>query len=262
MEWTIRQVVNELTSNPIENTVDTLKFGDENNKIKKIAICFMPTYEVIKQAIKQGVNLLICHEGVFFQHDGDQVVESGGVGQKKWKLIQSSGIAIYRLHDAIHHEYQPDGIMEGLLHHLDWMDDVEEHKEIATIIQIPKRKLSDVIDYVKHKLNLSTVRYVGDLSMNCSRIAMLVGYRGGGLTAIPAFEVDQVDLVIYGEGPEWETPEYIRDANNQGNRIGAIILGHLESEESGMRYLAKRIEKRFPTIPVEFIATEQCIKWK
>ena len=35
---------------------------------------------------------------------------------------------------------------------------------------------------------------------------------GGGALAIPYFEAEHLDLIITGEGPEGETPEYVRDA--------------------------------------------------
>lgn len=45
---------------------------------------------------------------------------------------------------------------------------------------------------------------MGDLSMECRRVGILVGYRGTGEMIIPLFHKESLDLVIYGEGPEWE----------------------------------------------------------
>jgi len=46
------------------------------------------------------------------------------------------------------------------------------------------------------------LRVTGDLSASCTRIGILVGYRGGGQNAIPLFEGEGVDVAITGEGPE------------------------------------------------------------
>ena len=92
--------------------------------------------------------------------------------------------------------------------------------------------------------------------MTCKRIGVLVGYRGGGEQVIPLFENEGFDLVIYGEGPEWETPEYVRDAVRQGKKKGLLVLGHAESEMPGMRFLARELQDKFPGIPVHFLPQE------
>lgn len=54
--------------------------------------------------------------------------------------------------------------------------------------------------------------------MECQRIGLLAGYRGGGEVVIPLFQNQNLDLIIAGEGPEWESPEYVRDALQQGKK--------------------------------------------
>jgi putative NIF3 family GTP cyclohydrolase 1 type 2 len=77
---------------------------------------------------------------------------------------------------------------------------------------------------------------------------------------IPLFEKHQLDLVIYGEGPEWETPEYVRDSNIQGKEKALIILGHAESEEPGMNHLATKMTEMFPNTPIHFIKNKPMFK--
>ena len=57
-------------------------------------------------------------------------------------------------------------------------------------------------------------------------------------------------MAITGEGPEWETPEYVRDALAQGKKRALIALGHGESEQPGMKYLAAILRERFPGLAV------------
>ncbi|NCA67293.1 MAG: transcriptional regulator, partial [Clostridia bacterium] len=45
-----------------EQTVDTIKAGDGNRQVKKAAVCFIATPEVIKAAHEWGADLLITHE--------------------------------------------------------------------------------------------------------------------------------------------------------------------------------------------------------
>jgi len=60
-------------------------------------------------------------------------------------------------------------------------------------------------------------------------------------------------VVIAGEGPEWETPQYVKDAVFQGKGRAYVALGHAESEEPGMKYLAEILERAFPGLPVHFV---------
>lgn len=255
MTLTIEDVLDQLIRpvGTLKNTVDTLKFGNLTTEVKGIATAFMPTYDVIKQAISMGASLLIVHEGVFYSHhDHTDFLESNPVYDEKRRLIEESGIAIFRIHDYIH-RYQPDGIMVGLLEALAWHNYVEQHQQTASILSIPAMTVKDISEYIKDKLGIDFVRVVGDLSAECKRIGLLAGYRGSGSLAIPLLENQNLDLVIYGEGPEWETPEYIRDAVYQENQKALIVLGHAESEESGMKWLAKRMKTIFPNLPVWFI---------
>lgn len=256
MTTAIQDVLDNLVE-PVErikNTVDTLKFGNPDTEIKGIATTFMATHHVLQQAIALGTNLLITHEGTFYSHlDRTASLEYDPVYREKRRLIDESGMAIFRFHDYWH-RYRPDGIMAGLVQILGWEPYVDKHHATATTLTIPAMTSREVAEYVKRKLGIPFVRVVGGYSTTCKRVGLLVGYRGGGSTAIPLFERENLDLIISGEGPEWETPEYVRDAVHQGRRKALIVLGHAESEEPGMRYLAEIIKLKFPGFPVHFIS--------
>ena len=59
--------------------------------------------------------------------------------------------------------------------------------------------------------------------------------------------------MICGEGPEWEAPEYVRDAVYQKKNRALIVLGHAESESPGMEYYTELLQNSFPNIPVHYI---------
>jgi putative NIF3 family GTP cyclohydrolase 1 type 2 len=255
MTVTVQNVI-DLLMEPVErlqNTVDTLKWGNPDMEVKGIVTAFMPTYRVIQQAIAMGANLLITHEGLFYSHhDNTDAIENDVVYQEKRRLIEESGIAIFRLHDYIH-RYRPDGITAGLIQALEWQSYVEEHQTAASVLSLPSMSVREIAEYVKSKLDISFVRVVGNVSLPCTRIGLLAGYRGGGTLSIPLFEKEKLDLIIYGEGPEWETPEYVRDAIHQGKQKALIVLGHSESEESGMKNLADWLKSTLPYLPVFYI---------
>ena len=60
---------------------------------------------------------------------------------------------------------------------------------------------------------------------------------------------ERLDLLLAGEGPEWETPEYIGDAAAQGRNPSMLLLGHAASEEPGMACAAKLLRELFRRFP-------------
>lgn len=247
MDWLMEPV------DRLEHTVDTLQFGSPDAPVTGIVTTFLATQEVIEQAIALKANLILTHEGAFYSHhERTGLLEEDPVHQEKLRLIKSSGIALFRLHDYIH-RYQPDEITTGLTQALGWSAYVDEHQPKVTVLTVPEMTVRQAAEHVKAALGIPFVRVTGSLDMTCSRVGLLAGYRGNGATAIPLFEQERLELIVAGEGPEWETPEYVKDAVHQGKQRALILLGHAESEEPGMEALAERMSGAFPSVPVHFI---------
>ncbi|NWL87734.1 MULTISPECIES: Nif3-like dinuclear metal center hexameric protein [unclassified Paenibacillus] len=259
MSISIREVLELLADSgggSTENGVDGLEYGDPDTAVKGIATAFIASQPVIARAKSLGVNLLITHEGLFYSHfpPGEQIAETVVVHEKK-RRIEQSGIAVYRYHDGIHRS-RPDGITSGLVRELGWLDKLEGYRSFAAIIRLPRMTVAEIAAHVKSQLDLRQVQIVGDRTMSCERIGVLVGYRGGGNPAIPLFEQENLDLILYGEGPEWETPEYVKDSLSQNKPRALLILGHAASEAPGMKYLAESLQTKLPDLPVHFISEE------
>lgn len=256
MPKSIQDIVDMLTTPaiPAENTVDRILVGSPEKDVTGIAVTFLATQEVIEKAYGLGLNLIISHEGIFYSHWGKtEFLKSDPVYEQKCRTIHDSGITIFRYHDYIH-KCLPDIITAGLLKSLDWMEYETENLPAASIVELPSSTVQNVITHIKKRLCLKYVRFVGDLSMPCRSIGVLVGYRGGGELVLPLFRDKNLDMVIYGEGPEWETPEYVRDALLQGKNKALVVLGHGESEMPGMEYFTEQLKKKLPDIPVHFIS--------
>ncbi|KKI91546.1 transcriptional regulator [Bacillus sp. SA1-12] len=259
----IQDVLDKLMEpvNKLETTVDKLLFGDPSTEVKGIIVTFVASHDVLQHAIDLGANLIISHEGIFYSHqENGEHLKEDPVYMEKRRFIEQSGVAIYRFHDYVH-KYQPDGIMEGLIQELDWNASIEKHHPTSAILTIPSMTVKEIAEYIKEKLGISFVRVIGDLSLRCTRIGLLAGYRGGGDLTIPLIQQENLDLILYGEGPEWETPEYIRDAHEQNRKKAAILIGHAASEEPGMKHLAEGMKSLFPSIPVHFISEKNPIQF-
>jgi hypothetical protein len=181
MEFTIQQVIDKIVDAipgaPFPETVDTLKTGGLDWKVKGIAVTFLATYQVIEEAIKSGANLIITHEPTFYNHlDKTEWLEDDFVFQAKRRLIEENHIAIWRFHDYLH-TIQPDPTIVGLLKTLGWSS--YALPENPLICKIPARPAHEIIREIKSKLGISSVRAGGDMQMTCETIGFLVGAIGG-----------------------------------------------------------------------------------
>ncbi|QSO49803.1 Nif3-like dinuclear metal center hexameric protein [Alicyclobacillus mengziensis] len=243
------------------DTVDTIKAGDDEQVVQGIAVTFMATYDIVQRAKEIGANLIITHEPTYYNHE-DKVgwLAEDAVFAAKKRLVDESGVTIFRFHDYCHRRV-PDFILLGMLEALGWQEySSKEQPKSPLFVTIPGMTLRDIANHVKESLGAPFVRVVGKDELVCRRIGLLSGYGGVGARAIPFFHNDDLDLVIAGEGPEWETPEYVRDAVAAGFAKGLIVVGHQKSEEAGMQSVANYLRDRFKDIPVSFLGGHQALR--
>lgn len=261
-DMTVQQVMDLILKTipgaPFKETVDTLKSGSADIKVKGIVTSTFATLEVIEKAHKLGANFVIVHEPTFYNHQDDtKWLEANDVYKYKRDLLQKYNIAVWRFHDYWH-SHRPDGVQTGVLTTLGWEKNID--KENARIIKLPPTSLKEIVAHVKEKLGIPMLRVIGDPSQVCQRIALFPG-ASGGRGHITALQKDKPDLFICGELSEWETSEYIRDARFKGEKTALIILGHAVSEEPGMQWLQSWLQPKVPGIKVTHIAANNPFTW-
>ena len=260
-QMTVNQVIAkipaELPGKPLPETVDTLKTGSGDQLVTGIITTMFATVDVIRQAIKTKANFIIAHEPTFYNHpDKLDWVENNGVAKEKKALLENNQITVWRFHDYWH-MMKPDGILQGVLIQTEWL---AYNPQSNAVFQIPPQKLGEIIQHLKDKLHIPHLRYIGDPSALCQHIALFPGAHGGE-KQVASLVSGQVDLIVVGESPEWETPEYIRDARALGHPVSMIILGHSYSEEPGMGYLVDWLRNKIPAIPIKHIASGEPFSW-
>lgn len=221
--------------------------GDANIEVKKIAVAMHATPKLLKEAKEWGAELLIIHEPVYYGIDvesGDKVVE------EKKRLLNTSGLTIYRYHDHPHYtvpdiiaagEFKSFGL-KGKLEITDIFDLVRFHlDEPITALELAKR--------IEEKTGIKRIRISGALDKPSKVISGMFGLTK---RVIEELQNEKSEIVLAGEVTEWSFCEYARDAAQMGYNKTLMVLGHVGSERDGMKYTAEILKEWYPETEVKY----------
>ena len=239
---------------PPPNTVDTIKAGDPSTPVRGIAVTFLDTMDVLREADKRGLNLVISHEPTFYNHlDDTSFFADDPVYREKLAFIQQHHMVVFRFHDQMH-SISPDPVAVGFLEAMGWQNYMVAGNPFR--LTISKTTLLELSRELARKLNAQSVRVVGNPALPITHVGMLPG-AAGTQKQILALRSDEVEVLLVGEVPEWETISYVRDASAQGRPKALILLGHEVSEEAGMTKCVEDLRALFPNVPVVHIPAGQ-----
>lgn len=257
---TARQVIERIQKNvgvPWQaETVDTFKAGNPDTRVTGIAITMMATYDVLRRAAASGKNLIITHEPTFYNHEditSDFEKENDAVLATKQSFIAEHHLVVWRFHDHWHAR-GPDPIQTGMIRALGWgkfQNPTNNH-----LFVVPETTLEQLAADIRQRLGIRTLRVVGDPTMRVTKLALNPGYPGFQ-SERNTLQRDDVQVLVMGEGLEWETIEYGADAAAEGKQKALIILGHIPSEQAGMEDCAVWLRTLVTEVPVEFVATAE-----
>lgn len=246
----VDRIRQNLTCSWADETVDTYKAGSEGVKVTGVACTFMATIDVLKKAAASGCNMVITHEPTYYNHlDNTDQLEGDLVYAAKQALIDEHNMVIFRFHDHWHRT-SPDGIYVGMIDRLQWNSCRVEGKR--NVFDLEGVSLKDVSEHMKEIFPDAIIRVIGDPDLKIEYAAFSAGAPGSS-AHIRALQREEINLVVVGEAPEWESLSYVRDASQAGLPKSMIILGHTVSEEAGMEYCASWMDSFIDEIPVQFI---------
>jgi putative NIF3 family GTP cyclohydrolase 1 type 2 len=259
--YTVQQIIDlilkEGNLKPIPDTVDTIKSGSPDQTVTGIVTTMFATATVIEQAAKLKANFIIAHEPTFYNHRDDlDWIKGNEVVKKKQALLEKHKIAVWRFHDYCH-SLKPDAIRYGMVKKAGW---VQYYKNESPALTIPALTLGDLVKHLKNKLGIQKLRVVGDLSQQCSKLAIMPG-AAGGQRQVSTAEAERPDVLIVGETPEWEGVEYARDGRLLGSKMALIVLGHAVSEEPGMEYFVEWLQPKLGALKVTHVASGDPFQW-
>lgn len=246
----IGTIIKNTGAAPIPNTVDIIKEGDPETPVKGIVTCMFATMEVLKEAVSKNCNLIIVHEPLYYNHtDETKQFQNDPVFLEKKRYINDHKLVIWRFHDYIH-RLVPDGIESGMITKLGWKDYVVDGHTDEFVL--PETDLKGLLKNLKQIFPENAFYVVGNPEMKLSKVRLSAG-APGSMNHIHLLEDKNVDVVIAGEAPQWETYEYMRDAIDQGRNKAIIFIGHIASEESGMDYCSVWLKSFIKDLPIWFV---------
>ncbi len=248
---TARQVIEQIQKNVgvpwREETVDTFKAGDPDTPVRGIATTVMSTLDVLQRAAKAGLNLIISHEPTFYNHaDETGDLTDDPVYKHKQAFIAKNNQVIWRFHDHWHAR-KPDAVSVGLAAAMGWAKYQEGNERTYAL---PSTTLGELAKDIQKRMNIRTMRVVGDPQTKVSNAAISPGASGFQTTLR---RLPQSDVIVVGEVREWEGIEYAHDTVAAGYHKGMIVLGHWISEDPGMDQCADWLKTFLPDVKIQFV---------
>lgn len=216
------------TSAPWDNT--GLLVGDENKNVKKVMISLDVTDDVIDQATKEKVDLVITHHPVIFDP-----VKSVTSDTLLYKAV-SSGLSFISSHTCL--DIAKDGVNDCLANAVG-IKNIESIEEdvFLKLGEIEEKSEDEFVAILKDKLSCNVL--YNSTGNKIKKIAFCSG-SGGDLWEL-AKEIE-ADALLTGEA------KYHEFLDASFNNISIFACGHFETEVVVIDMLREKLEKEFKTI--------------
>lgn len=262
---TVREIVDMIIKKtgvePLDekDTCDRLIVGDWNQEVTGVAVTFMATIDVIREAIAKGIQLIITHEPTWYTGADDTGwLQNDEIYKEKLALIKEHEITIWRFHDHMHMA-QEDGIYRGVIKDLGWENYIIP--EQMHCFEIPEMTLDKLCAELKEKLKVKMLRYIGKTQDKMSRVGVFVGGFSLGFDSehqpMDIMQALDLDVVVCGDILEWTIAPYIRDASALDKGKAMIVVGHERSEEPGMAHMVEWLEGELGDVHIQFIDAKE-----
>jgi hypothetical protein len=238
-----------------EPSVDRIVIGDPGTEVVNIGTCWLPYWETCRQAVRDGVNLLIVHEPTFYTHwDLDEKSEdlfaASAAGKKaytkavetKKNWILANKLVVIRCHDVLD-KIGGFGIPHAFGRLLGFgSDDIIRSRPYYNVYRTGPKPAIEAARAIAGKMaqvRQPGVAFYGDRD----RVVSSVGV-GTGCFSDPVEFMDLApDLFIAIDDVvrTWTQTVYARDTGHP-----LVVVNHGATEEAGVRGLSEFLTKTYP----------------
>jgi len=238
-----------------EPSVDRIVIGDPGTGISGIGTCWLPYMVTCRQAVSDGVNLLVVHEPTFYTHwDLDEkspdLFNASAAGrkayleavEKKKAWILANRLVVIRCHDVLD-KVGAWGIPFAFGEHLGFgNDDIVRSRPYYNVYRVAPQPAVEVARAIAGKLagfRQPGVAFYGDKMRTVRTVGVGTGCYSDPIEFMdlaPDLFVTLDDIVR-----TWTQTVYARDTGHP-----LVVINHGASEEAGVRLLSAHLKKAYP----------------
>ena len=230
-----------------------LILGSKNSEVKKILIALDLHNDLVEQAIKENVDLVITHHPMIFK-GLKQINDDNFVSSKILMLITNS-INVY----AMHTNFDVCGSMAEVAAKKLWLSDLEvltptndDGKGLGVIGNMAHLNLRSFSFVVKDTFKLDNIKVYGNLNHLIHRVAILPG---SGRSSIDDAIKKGADVMITGDITHHDGV----DATDRGLKI--IDAGHYGIEKIFIDFIANYISENFEGLEIIKEEEKELFNW-
>jgi putative NIF3 family GTP cyclohydrolase 1 type 2 len=230
--------------------VDRIIAGSAETPVTGVGTVMMATFDALKDAARGGTNFIITHEPTYWSHpDTLTSLKDDPLYKTKLDFIRDHKLAVFHFHDHWHALRPIDGINYGTMQQLGWIDYMDPNNQ--RMFNLPPTTLLALSKDLQKKMDARTMRVVGDPGLPVRKV-----YESwGNCSEFPGvqFLESDADVLVIGETQDWNLIEYAQDLVSSGQKKALILLGHVRSEQFGMKYCAEWLKTFITEVPVNYI---------
>lgn len=253
-----------------EPSVDRVIIGDPGTRVKKNGTAWMPYWKTLKEAKKEGVNVMVVHEPTFYTHwdldatkwdymSAPSPAKENYIKQRelKKKWILDSGIVIIRCHDVLDKVPGwgiPFAFGQGLGFTNDQIIRSKTYYNVYGIETDPAGEIARRIAKRLKALNQPGIEFYGDENYPVSSVGI-----GTGTICDPLdYSELKPDLFIGIDDTirTWVQGEYATDTGQP-----LIVINHGTSEELGAKSVGEHLKKVYPDYEIIHFPEGCGYKW-
>jgi dinuclear metal center YbgI/SA1388 family protein len=214
-----------------------LLIGSRKQIVNKIMLAVDATNDVVNQAIKENVDMIITHHPIIFS-EIKKITDEDFIGKKVIDLI-TNNIAVYASHtnlDACKLTHRVSELLNISGEALEIIDN-EHNIGLGKVGNLEKSVLlGEYIEFVKSRLRVNEVKVFGQLDKSISKVAMS---QGSGGSMIQYAIKEKADLLITGDIDHHEGIDALQQD------LAIIDAGHFETEKFCVDIFHEMLHKNF-----------------
>jgi len=238
-----------------EPSVDRIVVGDPATEVANIGTCWLPYWETCRQAVRDGVNLLIVHEPTFYTHwDLDEkspdLFAASAAGQKAYRRaveakkewILANKMVVIRCHDVLD-KIGGFGIPYAFGKLLGFgTGDIVRSRPYYNVYRTERKRAVEAAREIARRMaevGQPGVAFYGDKDRAIESVGI-----GTGCFSDPIEFMDLApDLFVAIDDVvrTWTQTVYARDTGHP-----LVVVNHGATEEAGVRGLSEFLKKRYP----------------